>query len=419
MIYLKPIKPISISLSPNVQKDDILISLKLIFQPWRWRSRSVNWINSLENIFKDYLGVKYAFSFNSGRSALLAILSSLQLKEGDEVLLQAFTCNAVVNPVIWSGLKPVYVDCDKKTFNIDIIDLKKKITSKSKVLIVQHTFGLPENLKEILKICQEKKLILIEDCAHSLGAKFEGKKVGTFGKVSFFSFSRDKVISCVYGGMAATNDEIVAKKLYKYQQNIKYPSRFWIFQQLLHPILMNFLILPSYRILGKYLLYLFQKLGLLSKAIHQKEKNAEKPRYFPKKLPPVLAFLALNQLKKVETFNNHRKLIAQFYRKEIAKLKGFELPIEKDQIYLRFTVKHSNAYNIIKKAWRNNLLLGDWYNSPVAPKDTKLERVGYIKGSCLNSEELAKKILNLPTHINISLKVAEKVVEFLRKNSND
>ena len=149
------LKPISISLSPNTEKDDILLALKLLFQPWHWkkelfevRPRTIQ----LEEEFKKYLGVKYAISFNSGRSSLMAILKSLGLSQRDEILLQSFTCNAAVNPIIWSGLKPVYVDCNEETFNINIEDLKNKITSRSRVVMVQHTFGLPADMNEILEI---------------------------------------------------------------------------------------------------------------------------------------------------------------------------------------------------------------------------------------------------------------------------
>src|SRR5438105_4323618 len=95
-------KPISISLSPNVQRDDILVVLKLLFQPWKWKNGSA--IKKFEQEFAKYLGVKYAFSFNSGRSSLYAILKALELEWGSDVLLQAFTCNAVPNPVLWAGL---------------------------------------------------------------------------------------------------------------------------------------------------------------------------------------------------------------------------------------------------------------------------------------------------------------------------
>lgn len=416
-------KPISISLSPNTEKDDVKLAFKLLFQPWNWQKGSVE--VRLQQEFQRFLGVKYAFSFNSGRSALLAILNALKendlssepLAEQDEVLLQTFTCNAAANPVIWAGLKPVYIDCDEKTFNIDAEDLKRTLRQaqgkKPKVLMVQHTFGLPAEMDEILKICQENNLILIEDCAHSLGAEYKGKKLGTFGRASFFSFSRDKVISSVYGGMAVTDDDNLASKIKKYQLEIGYPSNFWIFQQLLHPVLMNWLILPTYRLLGKYLLILFQWFQILSKAVHWKEKRGMKPYYFPKRMPCALAELALNQLKKLERFNNHRREIADFYRKEL-KNKNFELPADSEQIYLRFTVKHQKAKEIIKRAWRNNLLIGDWYDKVIAPHDTQLDKLKYLPGTCPKAEKLAKETLNLPTHINISKEDAKKIVDFIK-----
>jgi len=417
-------KPVSISLSPNTEKDDILLAFKLLLQPWHWKYTTFstiveNVVYQLEEEFKKYLGAKYAISFNSGRSALMAILNSLGLEKDSEVLLQAFTCNAAVNPIIWSKLKPVYVDVNEQTFNIDIEDLKKKIAlpggsgQTPKAVMVQHTFGLPADIDEILEICKENNLILIEDCAHSLGAEYRGKKVGTFGKTAFFSFSRDKVISSVYGGMAVTNDDELAKKLKEYQEKIGYPSYFWIFQQLLHPVLMNWLILPTYSILGKYLLILFQWLHILSKAVHWKEKRGRRPCYFPKRLPNALAILALNQFKRLDKFNDHRKEIVKFYREEL-KNTSLEMPLESEQIYLRFSVKHPRAHEIIKKAWQKNILLGDWYTTPVAPHDTKLEKLDYNLGSCPKAEKLAKITLNLPTHINISKEDAQRIVSFLK-----
>ncbi|MEI7425017.1 MAG: DegT/DnrJ/EryC1/StrS family aminotransferase, partial [Candidatus Staskawiczbacteria bacterium] len=203
--------PISISLSPNVEKDDLRLALNLIIRPWLWKRGKA--IKELESEFKKYLGVKYAFSFNSGRSSFFAILKSLNLQDNDEVLLQAFTCNAVPNPILWVKLKPVYVDCNMDDFNIDPVDLESKITTKTRVVVVQHTFGLPANMDVIRGICGAYNLILIEDCAHSLGAEFNGLKVGSHSKASFFSFSRDKIISSIYGGMATTNDDVIAKEL--------------------------------------------------------------------------------------------------------------------------------------------------------------------------------------------------------------
>jgi len=415
------LRPISISLSPNTEPDDVWLAFRLLFQPWRWKHDIFgtivpNVLYGLEEEFRKYLGVKRAFAFNSGRSALLAILDSLGLERGDEVLLQAFTCNAVPNPVIWAGLKPVYVDCNEDDYNIDAGDLEKKITSRSKVVIVQHTFGLPANMDRVVETCKEHNLILIEDCAHALGARYKGRQVGTFGQAAFFSFSRDKVISSVYGGTAVTNDDMLAEKIKLFQNKVGYPSLLWTFQQLLHPVLMNWKILPSYRIFGKYVLIIAQWLHLLSKAVHWKEKRGMKPGYFPARMPNALAILALRQLGKLERFNKHRQEIAQKYYEGLAGT-SFGLPESfegRENIFLRFAVKHPRAHEIIKKAWAQNLLIGDWYTSPLAPEDTQLEKFGYQKGSCPKAEHLAQIMLNLPTHINIREKEIQKIIEFLK-----
>jgi len=418
-------RPISISLSPNTEKDDIRLALKLLFQPWDWklnhyatRPRSVG----LEEEFKRYLGVKYAISFNSGRSALMAILDSLDIKKDDEVLLQGFTCNSAVNPILAKGAKPVFVDV-VDTINMDPEDLKKKITSKSKVAMIQHTFGWPAQIDEILKIAKQNNLFLVEDCAHSLGAKYKGKFCGTFGDVAFFSFGRDKIISSVFGGLAVTNNEEIGERIKNFREKCDFPSNFWIFQQLLHPILVNYLVLPAYGLnqyLGRIILGLFHKLSILSKAVYKKEKKGEIPKYFPKRFPNALATLALNQFKKLEKFNDHRRKTASFYEKEL-KNTGFNLPLAKSQegrtpAFMRYPILvNFDTDEILQKLRRKKIFLDDgWRKSPVVPPDTDIDKMGYLFGSCPQVEKVAQNILNLPTHINISEKEAKIIVNFLK-----
>ena len=329
-------KPISISLSPNTEKDDILLVLKLLFQPRLWKTDKMveDSPRPLEEEFKKYLGVRYAVSFNSGRSALMAILEAMEIKNGDEVLLQAFTCNSAVNPILNRGLKPVFVDIDA-TLNMDPEDLKKKITSRSKAIMVQHTFGWPAQIEEILEIARGNNLFLIEDCAHSLGAKYRGKFCGVFGDAAFFSFGRDKIISSVFGGMAVTDDEKIGERLNKFREKLDYPLTFWTFQQLLHPILINFLVLPAYGLnqyLGRIILAIFHKFSVLSKAVYKKEKEGESVKYFPKRFPNALAVLALNQFRKLERFNEHRREIAKFYEDNLRNKFGLPLSGEKKDI---------------------------------------------------------------------------------------
>ena len=373
----------------------MVLALKLLFQPWKWKNGLA--IKTFENNFAKYLGVKYAFSFNSGRSALYAILKALNLPKGSDVKLQAFTCNAVVNPILWAGLSPIYVDC-ATDFN-----------AESKIDIVQHTFGLPNE-----KLLNQN---VIEDCAHALGAEINGRKVGTFGKAGFFSFSRDKVISCVYGGMAVTNDDELGKKLEALQIEFGMPSNFWTRQQIMHPVLLHFFILPLYNFLdlGKVFLVASQWFHILSKAVSWQEKRGLRPDYFPKALPNALAIMAQHQFNKLEKFNAHRKKIAEFYYQELSGT-NFVLPKKENNIFLRFAVQHPKAIEILYEAWHHEkILLGDWYTTPIAPDDTKMEEMKYVAGSCPNAEWLAKRTLNLPTHINISMNDARRIINFLKK----
>jgi len=204
-------KSIFTALSPNTEVDDVLLAFKLLFSPWAWKKGDSSLC--LEKIFSEWIGVNHCFTFESGRTGLYAILKSLNLSSDDEVLLQAYTCVAVVEPILWNNVKPVFVDIDSESLNTSGIDLEKKITSKSKVLIIQHTFGNPADLDELLKIAKKYNLFVIEDCAHAMGAEHKGKKVGTYGDASFFSFGRDKVISSVFGGIVMTNNETIAASL--------------------------------------------------------------------------------------------------------------------------------------------------------------------------------------------------------------
>jgi len=421
MRYRQSFKQISISLSPNTEKDDIDLALKLIFQPKKWREGPE--IKELEEEFKRYLGVKYAISFNSGRSGLMAILDAFRIKERDEILLQAFTCNSAVNPILHFGAKPVFVDIDE-TINLDPEDLEKKITSKSKIVMIQHTFGWPAKIDEILKIARENNLYLIEDCAHSLGVKYKGRYCGTFGDAAFFSFGRDKIISSVYGGMVGTNDEKLAEKIKDFQEKLDFPSNFWIFQQLLHPILTNYLVLPAYGInseFGRIILSFLHIFSILSKGVYKKEKKGKIPKYFPKRLPNALATLALNQFKKLERFNEHRREIAKFYEENL-KNKNFNLPLAKSwenitPTFMRYPIlANFNTDEILQGARKRKIYLDDgWRKNPVVPPDTNLREMKYKFGSCQKAEKLAKETFNLPTHINISQKEAQKIIDFLKQ----
>jgi dTDP-4-amino-4,6-dideoxygalactose transaminase len=350
----------------------------------------------------------------------MAILYAIGIKEGDEIILQAFTCSVAVNPIIARKAKPVFVDIDD-TLNMDPEDLRRKITQKTKAIMVQHTFGWPAKMEEISRIAKENNLYLIEDCAHSLGAKYNGKLCGTFGDVAFFSFGRDKVISSVFGGMATSGNEVIGERLEKFQEELNYPSSGWVLQQLLHPVVISLSVMPTYTIspfLGRMLLGFLHKINILSKSVYKEEKEGEIVKYFPKRFPSALAVLALKQFKKLEKFNNHRKEMADLYK---AELKGFNMPFagscDGDPVFMRYPVLFPvNTDEVLKKAREKRIFLDDgWRKIPIVPLGNDISKMGYVPGSCLNAERTAKEILNLPTHINISEAETKKIIEFLKE----
>jgi dTDP-4-amino-4,6-dideoxygalactose transaminase len=409
-------KTISISLSPNTERDDVSLAFSLLFKPWEWTRGKE--IKELERMFRNYFGFKNAFSFNSGRSSLIAILKAMEIGAGDEVIIQAFTCNAAVNPIIHVGARPIFADIDDN-LNISPEEVLKKITDKTRAVIIQHTFGYPAQIDEIRKICTIKNVYLIEDCAHALGAKYKDSFCGSYGDASFFSFGRDKIISSVYGGMVVVNDEALLEKVSRFQKEIKYPSPFWTLQQLLHPVLMNDIVLPLYDSkIGRGFLAMFINLNILSKAVTAKENQGELPGYFPERLPNALAILAINQFKKLDRFNEHRKEIAQTYNSLLVNKKDFKIIFKKDKdrevVFLKYPVLNVNPSKVIREARKQGIYLNDgWFGSAVVPPLTSLDKVCYAVNSCPRAEEVAKRIVCLPTHINISREDARRVFDSL------
>jgi len=402
--------------APNETFSDALTSFFLLFQPWRWkRGKELQQIKSLilKNFFNVSRSTLYVTLFFSGRSALYHLLKNLNLKQGDEVLVQAFTCEAVVLPIVALNLKPVFVDIEKKSFSINPIDLEKKLSEKSKVLILQHTFGVtPSQREKVLSIIKQHNLVLIEDIAHGIkNSNFILRIGGQISKLKnhfyLLSFGRSKSLSSVFGGAVVANNKQIAKKLETL--NLPYSSYSLIFKLLIYkPI--AFLIKLTYNFyLGKFLHFFAKKFNLLIPEITKKEKTGEYDNLFDKKYPNALAILLLNQLKRFAKIQNQRKKMVNFYLKKLNNVIRSTLHVT--QPLIRFPLLIQNRDQILKNLAKKGIFLGRWYDSPIAPKGFPLERVGYRWGSCPVAEEVCQKIINLPT--NIKLKEAEKLVNTL------
>jgi perosamine synthetase len=182
-------------------------------------------VNKFERAVADYLGVEFALGTSSGTAALHLALLAMGVGLGDEVIIPSYACSALLNAVNYTGAAPVLADIRSDTYNLDATDVKRRLTSRTKAIIVPHLFGLPADLETLMKI----EVPIIEDCAQAIGSTYQGRPVGTFGAAAIFSFYATKVITTAEGGMVVTNSSDIAgriRDLKTYDQKQDYKVRY-------------------------------------------------------------------------------------------------------------------------------------------------------------------------------------------------
>jgi perosamine synthetase len=170
-------------------------------------------IQEFEQKLSEYIGSKYSTTFNSGTSALHALLLAYGIRKGDEVIVPSFTFISTANAPLFVGAKPVFAEIEEKNYGLDPEDVKERITIRTKVIMPIHYGGCPCLIRELKQIAEDYNLLLIEDAAESLGAKIKNETVGTFGDAAMFSFCQNKIISTGEGGAISTNSNEIYEKL--------------------------------------------------------------------------------------------------------------------------------------------------------------------------------------------------------------
>ena len=171
------------------------------------------YVKKFERMVADYVGVEHAFSTTSGTTALHLVLSALEIGVGDEVLVSDFTFPASGNAIVQTGGKPVLVDCVPDRFDLDIRDVKKKLSPKTRAIMPVSPFGQPANMPALIEFAEQNNLFVIEDAACALGAEINGCRSGAWKGAGCFSFHPRKVITTGEGGMITTDDEDLAQKI--------------------------------------------------------------------------------------------------------------------------------------------------------------------------------------------------------------
>jgi dTDP-4-amino-4,6-dideoxygalactose transaminase len=317
---------------------------------------------------------------------------------GDEVLLQVPTHIVVANAVRFAGARPVYVDCRLDSYNIDLEQAERRITPRTRVLLLQHTFGIPVELDAALDLARRYGLEVIEDCVHALGATYAGRRVGSFGRAAFFSTEETKIISSTMGGMVVTDDPDLAARMRAFQAGCAWPSASLTRRYVLKLLAYYALTEPH---LHRPVRSLYERLGErhpLPRPTSNAEFQGRRPPNYEQRLSNAQAALALRQLRRLEPNLAHRRGVAGAYRERLPEsgLDVFRPSEEAEPAFVRYPVWVRDRAAAIQAA-APHALLGTWFTS-VLEESVSPPCGEYESGSCPRAELAAKHLVNLPTH---------------------
>jgi len=344
-------------------------------------------IKEFEDRIASFVNAKHAVAFSNGTAALHAASFAAGISQGDEAITTPMTFAASSNCVLYQNGRPVFADIDKRTYNIDSNEIKKKITDKTKAIIPVDFTGQPCNLDPIAELAEKHNLKVIEDACHALGATYKGKKIGSLSDLNVFSFHPAKHITTAEGGIVCTN----SKELF---------DRLLLFRN--HGITKDSDKLQSSDVGGWF--YEQQVLG------------------YNYRINDLQCALGLSQLKKIKSFINRRKEIVNRYNEEFEKDDKLVAPFQLDCVdsswhlyVIQLNLERINANRrIIFDELRNNNLGVQVHYIPVY-LHPYYKGLGYKKGLCPNSEWLYERIISLPLYPKMTDSEVEFVIDTVKR----
>ncbi len=338
-------------------------------------------IGEFEKMLSKYMGSDFCVLFNSGTSALHAGLLAHDVGPGDEVIVPSFTFIATANAPLFIGAIPVFADIEEELLGLDPADVVKRITPRTKAILPIHYGGSPCRIRELRKIADEHKLILMEDMAESLGATYGGEKVGTFGDSAVLSFCQNKVITTGEGGAVVTDDAYVHEKLILYRSHGRMES-------------------GDYFTSTDYMDYV--ALG------------------YNFRMPTVCASLGISQLRKLSDIIGMRRERAEYMNRGLSDLDGISLPIPKSNdthVYQMYTIRIHDG-----REARNGLkehLLGEGisckvYFDPVHLTSFYRNKYGHKESDLPVTERISDQVLSLPIYPDLSVEDMDYIIHCIR-----
>lgn len=357
-----------------------------------------------ENAFAEYAGAKYAFAVSSGRTALSLILDALSFEKGTEVIISDYNFPPVPMILKHYGIRPVFIDICPRTHNIDASLIERKITPRTGAILVTHLFGQPCEMDIILEIAAENGIKVIEDCAHSCGGEYKGRKTGTFGDVSYFSFGHGKNLPCFGGGMILTSDEEIYGKLKLLYDRLFPLPAFKLYKNMEKTVVFY---LATHKLAFPYVLYpVIYLLDLLNSdlidSLLEEPVDAGSISFGDKyKMAGLQAKAGLMQLGDLEKNNEKRISNAELLNSELKGMDEIRLVeniVDARNIYLYYRIMTEDRQDLRKKLLKRGI---DTKKDDMRPCSL-LSFFDNDKETCPVSREISNKCFEIPCNSFLS-----------------
>ena len=374
-------------------------------------------VQEYQRQFARFFGADRAFVFWKGRVALYALLRSLNIGDGDEVILPGYTCVMNVNPIKYVGAKPIYVDIEPETFNMNVSLLEEKITDNTRVIIAQHTYGYPCEMDTIMNIAHSRGISVIEDCCLALGSRYKGRMVGTFGLAGYFSSQWNKPYTTGLGGVAITSDAKLAERIESLRADeMCPPSGREVFMLSAQLMIYRLLIYPRTTALAQRLFRYLASKGAVVGSSSAGEYEPVKADDFFKGFSAAQARSGLRRLKKIDHNIAHRLSVALRYDR-LLEDKGFKGRNYDGgmmrPVMVRYPLRIEEKAKALEQAARAGIELGSWFECPLHPIETPLASYDYEIGMCPEAEKAGREAVNLPLHPRADEEAVRKSVDFI------
>jgi perosamine synthetase len=387
----RPLAPPSFA-AATLDEDDVAVARDWLDRPGAWDDTAL--VTEYERAFAEWNGSAAAFAFMSGRESLSACIAALGLEPGDEIVLPGYTCVVVPNALRYAGVVPVYADIELDTYGADAADVARRITTRTKALLIQHLYGLVcRDYDALVDLARERGLALIEDCAHATGATYRGRRVGTRGTLAFYSSERSKVFCTITGGLAVTNDVDLAARLREIQSRQPVPSARRIRSQL-HSVELAYY---QHRHPQRWWRADWARLkwGRYEiRSTRPEELTGVRPADYGCRMAAPIAALGMTQLRKIDACNARRREAARRWDVACAE-RGFATPRvlpDSTPVYLRYPVLVEPARKH-DRSWGERTFgvpVGRWFETHLHPAP------GLVEG-CPQADEAVARCINLPT----------------------